>query len=146
MTDTQAKELDRIRRKSKDGKLHWQDVVKVAKDPKSCLHREFTWDLKRAAEELWAEQARDLIQSYTIRVMESHPQRIRAYVQVSPSGGYTPMSEARKNPDQLRSLAYREIGNCLSSLYRINADGVVSDLIAKIGALLPGEQGVRDAG
>lgn len=137
MNKAQVAELENIRLASSDKRLHWQAVVKSARSPKSSLHKEFTWGLRKAAMERWADQARALIQSFTIKIIEAEPYRVRAYVQISPTGGYTPMEQARKSPKVLRAIAYREIGNCLSAIHRINADHVLDDIASGLGALLP---------
>jgi hypothetical protein len=59
--------LDAIRVRN-GGQLHPQDVVGDARDPKSVLHPHFEWDVRKAAEAHWLDQARVLIRS--IRVID----------------------------------------------------------------------------
>ena len=61
------KELEKIR-KLHGNILRPEDVVEAAQDEKSPLHRFFTWDEEKAAEEYRLWQARKLIASVTIEI------------------------------------------------------------------------------
>lgn len=57
-----GEELERIRL-SEGGKLATHTVWREAKKKSSPLHNAFTWDVDKAAEERWADQARSLIRA-----------------------------------------------------------------------------------
>jgi hypothetical protein len=54
------------------GMLHPRDVVKAARDPKSPLHKLFTWDDREAAARYRISEARQLINSYEITYEEQN--------------------------------------------------------------------------
>lgn len=60
-----GEELERIRQ-ANGGQLETQQVWREARSKKSPIHKAFTWDVERAAEERWAEQARQLIKSVDV--------------------------------------------------------------------------------
>lgn len=112
-----AKELKRIR-KAHRGRLHPAKVVESARNPKSPLHSQFTWDNTKAAEEhrLW--QARQLIArvQVTVEVQGKEPVRVRAYHALRlERGGYRHMNEI-VNSDDLRQSLLAEMADDLDRL------------------------------
>ena len=71
MRPTKLQERDRkaLRKLEKDGRLNKHDVVDAARDPKSALHRHFTWSDKRCGELHRAEEALSLIESYHVQMV-----------------------------------------------------------------------------
>jgi len=58
------------RLKNKAGEVPPAKIVSAARDPKSPLHREFTWDDTEAARLFRLEQARSLLRSIVVEVTE----------------------------------------------------------------------------
>ncbi len=69
MKAREKKELLRLERR--DGSLRPESVVEFAKNPKTALHRRFTWDDTKAAHEhrLW--QARQVIRVWVVEIPNS---------------------------------------------------------------------------
>lgn len=60
-------ELTNLMDKSADGKLHAEKVVQFARrHKKSALHKQFDWNVKKAAMQHWIEEARRLIRVFVI--------------------------------------------------------------------------------
>jgi len=95
LTVKQKSELDALTSRSRDGKLHPTEVVKFARKASTALHKAFEWDDGRAAAKYRIDQARNLIQVYTIN-FDGMP--TRAYVSIeadrSRGGGYMPTQDA----------------------------------------------------
>jgi hypothetical protein len=72
-------ELERIRTES-EGKLETHQVWRAARDENSPLHKAFTWDLEKAAEEHWANQAMKLIRAV---VLVDGEEQTSAFINVS---------------------------------------------------------------
>src|ERR1700741_1494249 len=95
------------------GVLRPSDVVADAKKKDSPLHGFFTWDTRKAAEERWLDQARDLIKSVYFRVTEEHrtisgPFFVRAPDLPSDEQGYTSIDRLRSDPEKARSALIAE--------------------------------------
>jgi hypothetical protein len=71
MKPTKLQERDRkaLRKLEKEGKLNKYDVVEAARDPKSPLHRHFTWSDKRCGELRRADEAMRLVESYRLEIV-----------------------------------------------------------------------------
>jgi hypothetical protein len=89
-------------------------VVKWAKANKqSALHKQFQWDLKKAAWEHWLSTARHLIVEYVIHTVDNGPRLVSLSVdRITPGGGY------------------RDIGDIVSvpALYEVMLRDAISDL------------------
>lgn len=57
-----------IRALERNGKIDPNDLIEAAKSPKHPCHDSFTWDVNKAAEERWRDQARELIRRVTFEV------------------------------------------------------------------------------
>lgn len=88
-------ELHRLAAASRTGRLHWEDVVKAAKNKNSPLHSYFDFSQKAAMDAYLRQQAEGLIVSYYATII--HPTsgdkvRTRAFVSLTPDrkngGGY----------------------------------------------------------
>jgi len=87
----ERKVLEAIAREN-NGLLMVDDVLNVAKDPTSVLHKHFQWDDDKAAESWRKHQARQLIQKVTVTIEKAPDVHIRAFVSLSTDqhdgGGY----------------------------------------------------------
>ena len=95
--DEAAAELERIRKKH--GILRPEIVVEESREASAILHRCFQWDDEIAAEQYRKEQARKLIDSIHVVVVNSDVHySVRAFVNVRPADdeqrSYTPLTEA----------------------------------------------------
>lgn len=88
-------ELERLATLSRDGRLHWEEVVRAARNKGNPLHSYFDWSAKSAMEAYLKQQAEDLITGYYFTII--HPVngekvRTRAFVSLTPDrkngGGY----------------------------------------------------------
>ena len=87
----ERKVLEAIAREN-NGLLMVDDVLDVAKDPTSVLHKHFQWDDDKAAESWRKHQVRQLIQKITVTIEKAPDVHIRAFVSLSTdqydAGGY----------------------------------------------------------
>ena len=95
--DEAAAELERIR--EKHGILRPELVVDESREESAILHRCFQWDDKTAAESYRKEQARKLIDSIQVVIVNSDVHySVRAFVNVRQADdekrSYTPLTEA----------------------------------------------------
>lgn len=58
-----------IKALERNGKVDPVDLINAAKDPKHPCHDEFTWDIEKAAEERWRDQARSIIRKCKFEVI-----------------------------------------------------------------------------
>ena len=128
--DDAAAELERIR--GKYGVLRPGAVVDESRDPASVLYKVFLWDDVAAAECYRMEQARKLIDSIQVVVVQNKLEcRVRAFVNVRNSENekraYTPMSVVIHDKDMYNDLLQqaknemRTFVNKYSQLEELNA-------------------------
>lgn len=107
--------LDAIAESDDDGLLHAQAVVEAARAASSPLHGYFTWDDDEAAEAYRLGQARQLIRSYRVRVIQGdrNEPSVRQYFAARnlgrdnlPAGTYVPNKDVtpRERESLLRSM------------------------------------------
>ena len=102
--------------KKHDGLLRAEDVVAFARNKKTALHSQFTWNNTRAAEEYRLWQARQIIR-VTLTTLPETNNEIRAYVSMTadrytPGGGYRGMVEvmtAKQTRGELLAQALAEL-------------------------------------
>jgi hypothetical protein len=105
MSDQDAKRVgpELVRINDRYGDIKPEVVVDEAKSPRSKLHRYFEWDVRKAAEKHWLEQARHLIRSVKIQVTVSayeEPKEVRAFIKIDRSAnGYKPIIEVFGSED-----------------------------------------------
>lgn len=91
------------------GMLSAVDVVKEAKSESSPLHKHFEWDDTEAATKWREEQARNLIRSVKITVLNEKPVEFRAFVSLASDrvsgAGYRHIEEVLNNEFMRRQLA-----------------------------------------
>ena len=103
-------ELERIRRRTDDGKLYPQDVVEFARDETTELHKHFEWNDSDAAHQYRLSQARRII-----RVSVKYVERTETATHVVPvyvslpdsrgdSGGYETMARVLSSDERRAEL------------------------------------------
>jgi hypothetical protein len=121
MRSQTKKALDELARRNRD-RLTPKGVVAAARPVRSPLHREFTWDDKKAGE-MWREdEARALIRSYEV-VVSVTPFLVKAPMYVrdpsaAPEQGYISMGRLRDDEDLAREVLIQEFDRALSALRR----------------------------
>ena len=111
-------ELERIRTKHR-GRLTPKDVLDEAKSNVSPLHKHFTWDDTKAAQQYRLQQAGELIRSIEVVVEQAKPAgrasgNVRAFVSVKEGKkrAYTSIADAMSDTDlraQVLADALREL-------------------------------------
>jgi hypothetical protein len=95
--------LEKIRRQNGPGGLTPAALVEAARDPEHVLHPEFCWDDSEAAEKWREQQARVLINSIRIVVIDDgiEPKAVIAFISVEEKGerSYRPSSVVMADPD-----------------------------------------------
>lgn len=99
------------------GRISPADVVEAAKQEDNPLHEGwFTWDVQKAAEERWLEQAGELIRYIQVEIetVEGEEETIRIFHSVSTDEGprYVNLriiSEDDKMQEEVIQAAYREL-------------------------------------
>jgi vacuolar-type H+-ATPase catalytic subunit A/Vma1 len=102
-------------------------VVEVARDPGNPLHDEFEWDIQRAAEEQWIEQARRLIRLVRVEITVEH-REIRAV-------GYV------VDPDR-PPKSHRYVDLTMVALDRNRAQQIIIDEMSRITAAVRRAQAI----
>lgn len=90
------------------------NVIEAARDPKSPLHGEFTWDLKAAAMMTWRSQARALISHFQISVTVHRKEyRIQEFVEAPAKPGreqgYVAFTRLKDKKELAREFFDREL-------------------------------------
>lgn len=62
------RELEAIRQRDKKGELRPDAVLDFAQDPRTQLHKKFTWDDGEAAHQFRLSQAREIIRTFVVMV------------------------------------------------------------------------------
>lgn len=118
--DALKSELEAIRKASGDGSLSPAALVEWAqKHPKSQLHKSFEWDDVKASREYRLWQARQIIQEYTVEVVDTLASRRPStvpFVSVPDlrgtkdnAGSYLPRSVVEAKPDYRQSVLENQI-------------------------------------
>lgn len=120
VTKAQQAELDALAEKGK-GILKPEAVVAFAKNPKTALHRRFTWDDGEAAAQFRLLEARNTIRVY-VTVVENVKEPFRAFVslrrdQEEGGGGYRRTVDVMQSADMRKEL----LGMALDDLHRFEA-------------------------
>ena len=113
-----------------EGKLTPEIVYRAALDPESPLHKEFEWDLQKAAKEHWLNTARKLIQSVRVEIRtETIKIKVPAYLrdtEVEPyEQGYTTLAVARSDEDRKRDVYFHELTRLLGYVERVRGIAIV---------------------
>jgi len=108
-----------------DGSLDLDAVIESAKNPDDPMHSEFTWDVSKAAQERWRDQARALIRS--VKYIEKTTQlelHCPNYVHITrPLGktGYISMDSVKSSKDISLDVLNEEVRRARSTLERARA-------------------------
>lgn len=141
-----AGRLEEIRLKN-GGVLRPTDVVGAARDPKSVLHGEFEWDDTVAAERFRIDQARTLISSVSVTVVdETRVLQTVAYVRDPDAAphdqGYVRTVDLRDDEAKAREALLNEISRAAAYLARVRSlaaglglDDSAKEIEAKLGIL-----------
>jgi hypothetical protein len=130
----------------KSGHIEPGRLVEVAREPDNILHDEFEWDVQKAAEEQWIDQARRLIRMVRIEITVEHREvRAVGYV-VDPdrppkSHRYVDISIAARNRDQAHQIILDEMSRITAAVRRAQAIAAVLGLEGELDRLL---DNVRD--
>jgi hypothetical protein len=130
------------------GRLTPAAVVADAKNPDSPLHGCFTWDVEKAAQAYWIEQARALITSIQV-VQRTDKTSVRTvyYVRDPSAGcgeqGYVSTETLRSDKDMAREAIVAEFSRVADMLRRARELAAVLDAAADVETLLEGVVGLR---
>ena len=141
-----AERLEEIRLKN-GGVLRPTDVVGAARDPKSVLHDEFEWDNSVAAERFRIDQARTLISSVSVTIVdETRVLQTVAYVRDPDAApkeqGYVRTVDLRDDEAKAKETLLNEISRAAAYLARVRSladalglDDSAKEIEAKLGVL-----------
>lgn len=114
-----------------------EQIVEAARDESSELHKCFTWDNDKAAEN-WRKQEARLIRHFLKIESDTDPEAptIAALYFTSPGEGYKAAPKVFKNPDEYSALlkrAYAEL-HAFAEKYRVLKDELpeIFELIAEL--------------
>lgn len=110
---------------SKEGEviLQARDVVEVARDEKNILHKYFTWDDNKAAEEYRIWQARQLIASVVeVRIVDHKNREVRSFWNIKSEDEerayvtYDVMTSNEDYIEQLLTEIQEEMKRCMQAI------------------------------
>jgi hypothetical protein len=131
-----------------DGRLTPEAVVEDAKNKDSPLHAHFTWDVKKAAQAYWIEQARTLITSVRVemRTDETVVTSVAYVRDPSATGkqqGYVSVEALRTDKDLARDALVSEFGRVGDMLRRARELAAALDVEKEVDKLLSDVVGLR---
>lgn len=130
------------------GRLTPALVIEDAKNPKSPLHGQFTWNTSKAAYERWVEQARELIRSVRVEVRTTtHFIMAPRYVHDPQSGngqGYAELTALRSTKTIAREALQYELDRALAALERAQEVATALGLHGEIARFLNGLRGLKE--
>jgi hypothetical protein len=132
-----------------DGRLTPERVVNDAKRPDSPLHKHFTWDVQKAAEHYWLDQARVLIRTVQVQMVVNDITIKAPFYVPDPSRlgneqGYTSLDTLRENPDAARQSLISECERAASVLRRARVIAAALGLETKVDAILMAMSALKD--
>ena len=124
-----------------EGKLTPEIVYRAALDPESPLHKEFEWDLQKAAKEHWLNTARKLIQSVRVEIRtEKITVKVPAYLrdtEVEPyEQGYTTLAVAKSDEDRKRDVLLHELMRLRGYIERVRGIAMAFGLQNAVDSML----------
>jgi hypothetical protein len=133
----------------KYGRLTPEILVRDARNPKSPLHDQFDWDVKRAAMAHWLEQARAIIRSVTVIVHEDRcivrsPVYVRDPAQALSDQGYISVVKLRDDPESARDAVLAEFARAASALRRAHAVASALNLANEVTELYERVEKLRE--
>jgi 1,4-alpha-glucan branching enzyme len=130
-----------------NGRLTPERVVHDAKRPESPLHEHFLWDVQKAAEHFWLDQARDLIRAVKVVVVINEVTVKAPYYVPDPSKngreqGYTTLDALRDDPVSAKQSLIAECERAAGVLRRarlialaLNLEGQIDTVLAHVAGL-----------
>ena len=108
---------------SKNGRLTPEDVIMAARNPKSPLHGEFQWDKDKAAHAHWIEQARALIRSVRVVIIEDRREIATYHYVRDPAAehdeqSYVSLERLRDEPENAKKMIIAEFSQAEAVLKR----------------------------
>lgn len=129
------------------GRLTPEAVVEDAKAKDSPLHSHFTWDVRKAAQAYWVEQARTLITSVRIEIRtDTTSITAVAYVRDPTAGksqGYVAVERLRTDRDLARDALSTEFSRVGDMLRRARELAAALDVQDDVDDLIERVVGVR---
>lgn len=129
------------------GRITPAAVVVAARDPKNPLHREFNWDVDKAAMAHWLDRARDLIREVRL-VLTVENVRIAAPYYVSDpatlSASYIETSMAARKESTAHAVLLDELARITGAIGRAIQLSIVFDLKDRFEHMLHEAVGIRD--
>lgn len=122
LPENELKELESVRKKSKDKALKPEDVLAFAeRHTDAAIRRHFTWDDTEAARKQRLTEARELIVQVKVEILPREEKEVRYYVSVpsdrTNGNGYRPVREVVENSVQ-RCEMIDDAFNTLSRIRR----------------------------
>lgn len=116
-------------------------LIEVAREPDNLLHDEFEWDVRRAAEEQWIEQARRLIRLVRVEFTVEHREIRAVGFVVDPdrppkSRRYVDISMVARNRAQAHQIILDEMSRITAAVRRAQAIAMVLGLEDELDRLL----------
>lgn len=124
------------------GVLTPEAVVRDAKDPDSPLHGQFDWNVETAAAKYWLIQARNIIRTVHVSVVEERltaPAWVRDPNAEPDQQGYVSLVRLRSDKDSARSVVVQEFSRAAAAIRRarevaafLSLEEVADELIDRI--------------
>jgi len=150
LTERMIGEL-RLLEKRNHGELKTEDIVTLARNPKSALHDHpaFEWNVEKAAEQQWLQAARHIVQVYVGIIRDgSEPKVMRQFVHIRDAENQPIYRSTQRvlaeNRATLVNLVCDRIASAISS-YPLREFDPVLALVKKIRAQQGGEGGGEKA-
>lgn len=126
-----------VKRLERNGCVATADLIKAARDPDHACHDDFTWDVNKAAEERWHDQARAIIRQFhfEVQVEDVGPVQVSYYVSTPEAKTFRPLKAMRVSATsavfeaelrQLLGVASRVMGIAEAKRGIVGDDAVVA--------------------
>jgi len=124
-----------------EGYIEPQALINAGRDPGSPIHNQFTWDVDKAAQERWTEQARDLIRIVRMEITVERQIVVAPIYAVDPdrpskSQRYIRLERAAMEEERALRILQDEIDRIASAIRRAQAVAAVLGLSARLDELL----------
>lgn len=139
---------EHLRFLEQNGRLTPERVVEDAKRAESPLHKHFTWDVQKAAEHYWLDEARELIRTVKV-TLTMNEIRIKApYYVPDPSRhgreqGYTSLDALREDPAAAKLSLIAECERAAGVLKRARLIAAALNLEDQIDTVLAHVAGLK---
>jgi hypothetical protein len=131
-----------------NGRIRPDDVVEDARDPDSPLHKQFEWDLQKAAQSHWLDRARELIRAVRVTIttdttVVSSVAYVRDPTVDSDEQGYVSVASLRSDHDLAREAIVYEFTRASGALRRAREVAAALDLQKEVEVLISRVERVR---